>query len=63
MLNNIINYYSTFSNFKQPLGLKKVKKKVKCLAILKKNGLSCDTEEENMDSTDSVLDDFVSSFL
>ena len=25
--------------------------------------MSCDTEEENMDSTDSALDEIVSSFL
>ena len=33
------------------------------LAILKKNELSCDTEEENMNSTDSALNEIVSSCL
>ena len=28
-----------------------------------KRVLSCDTKEENMDSTDSALDEIVSSFL
>ena len=37
--------------------------RVKCLAILKKNELFCDTKEENMNSTDSTLDEIVSSFL
>ena len=45
--------------YNKHLGLKTVK----CLAILKKNELSCDTKEENMDSTDSALDEIVSSFL
>ena len=32
-------------------------KRVTCLAILKKNELSCDTKEENMDSTEFALDE------
>ena len=36
-------------------------KLVKCLAILNKNKLSCDTKEEN--SADSALDEIMSSFL
>ena len=38
--------------YNKHLGLKRVK----CLAILKKDELSCDTKEENMDSTDFALD-------
>ena len=37
--------------------------RVKCLAILKNNELFCDTKEENMVSTDSALNEIVSSFL
>ena len=48
-----------FRIYNKRLGLKRVK----CLAILKKNELSCDTKEENMDSTDPALDEIVSSFL
>ena len=58
MLNKII-ITQHFRIYNKRLGLKKVK----CLAILKKNELSCDTEGENMDSTDSALDEIVSSFL
>ena len=35
----------------------------KCLAIVEYNELSCDTKEENIGSTDSPLDETVSSFL
>ena len=45
--------------YNKHLGLERVK----CLAILKKNELFCDTKEENMNSTDSALDEIVSSFL
>ena len=37
-------------------------KRVHCLAILKKDELPCDTKNENMDPTDSALDEIVSSF-
>ena len=45
--------------YNKHLGLKKVK----CFAIIKKNELSCDTKEENMNSADSALYEIVSSFL
>ena len=48
-----------FRIYNKRLGLKRLK----CLVILKKNELYCDTKEENMDSTDSALDEIVSSFL
>ena len=35
----------------------------KCLTVLNKNEFCRDTKEENMDSTDSALDEIVSSFL
>ena len=38
-------------------------KRVKCLVRLKKNELFCDAKEENVSSTDSALDETVSSFL
>ena len=64
MLNKIINYSSyyersTISVYNKHLGLERVK----CLVIQKKNKLFCDTKEENMVSTDSALDEIVSSFL
>ena len=64
MLNKIINFRLTtnaqhFRMYNKHLGLERVK----CLAILKKNQLFCDTKEENIVSTDSALDEIVSSFL
>ena len=38
-------------------------KRVNGLAILKKSELPCHTKKENMGSTDSALDEIVSSFL
>ena len=38
-------------------------KRVKCLVKLKKSELFCDAKEENVGSTDSTLDETVSSFL
>ena len=65
MLKEIINcssYYerSTSSNVQQ---IPEIKKSAKRLPILKKNKLPGGTKEENMDSTDSALDETVSSFL
>ena len=38
------------------------KKRVKCLAVVKKNEWFCDNKEKTM-TTDSALDEIVSSFL